>query len=162
MVVVLPEPFAPSSAKIVPRPTVKSMPSRTCVAPNDLRRPVTAMATASFIPASDVSVRSLRHVSDSPDEIVVRELAEVLGCQPVRARRLTGDREAHHLDLLSIATRERHRDARCARGQPRGVGGLVAGVGLPRQHGEFVGGAGVIVGHTMSLIGRPVVGLASR
>ena len=82
----------------------------------------------------------------------MRELAEMVG--PTADSR--GDREAHHLDFLSIATRTtpRRRTSR--------IDDLVAGVGLPRQNGELVGGEGVVVGHTVSLVGSPVGRLASR
>src|SRR4029450_3636150 len=42
--VVLPAPFGPSSAKIVPWATWRSMPSRTTLSPKDLRSPATAIA----------------------------------------------------------------------------------------------------------------------
>ena len=43
-IVVLPAPFGPSSAKIVPSATVRSTPSSTTVSPNDFRTPVTTTA----------------------------------------------------------------------------------------------------------------------
>ena len=43
-IVVLPAPFGPSSAKIVPSLTVRSTPSSTAVSPNDFRIAVTTMA----------------------------------------------------------------------------------------------------------------------
>ena len=43
-IVVLPAPFGPRSAKIVPSVTVRSTPSSTTVSPNDFRTPVTTMA----------------------------------------------------------------------------------------------------------------------
>ena len=42
--VVFPAPLGPSSAKIVPSATVRSMPSSTTLSPNDLRSPVTEIA----------------------------------------------------------------------------------------------------------------------
>jgi hypothetical protein len=43
-VVVLPAPLGPSSAKIVPSATSRSMPSSTALSPNDLRSPVARIA----------------------------------------------------------------------------------------------------------------------
>src|SRR5215469_5011404 len=43
-IVVLPAPLGPSSEKMVPSGTVRSMPSSTTLSPNDLRSPVTEMA----------------------------------------------------------------------------------------------------------------------
>ena len=67
--------------------------------------------------------------------------------------RFAGNREAHHLDFLSIATRTRHRGGRSARGQRRRVRDLVTDVGLPRENGEFMGGEAVVFGHSMSSSG---------
>ena len=92
----------------------------------------------------------------------MRELCEVVGGEAVRACRLAGNREAHHLDFLANAPGARHRRARCPRGQPRRIGDLVPRVGLPRQHGEIVGGEVVVGVHTSSLVGAPVRRLASR
>ena len=43
-IVVLPAPFGPRSAKIVPSVTSRSTPSSTAVSPNDFRTPVTTTA----------------------------------------------------------------------------------------------------------------------
>src|SRR4051794_39130959 len=49
-VVVLPDPFGPSRANVVPAGTSKSIPSSTTLSPNDLRSPETAMALGMPLP----------------------------------------------------------------------------------------------------------------
>src|SRR5215471_17684511 len=70
-VVVLPAPFGPSRAKIVPCRTVRSMPSSTTLSPKDFCSPVTAIAGL----AADVVVMGgflsgAREVSGPPDHDV--------------------------------------------------------------------------------------------
>src|SRR5262249_23218900 len=72
--VVLPAPLGPSRAKTVPCWTVRSIPSSTRCSPNDLRRPVTAIAVVAVAACGAREAMSpsnllslILNVSDSPN-----------------------------------------------------------------------------------------------